>query len=304
LEAADDPEETPVGGVDVSVIVPVKDAAATLGDCLRAALAQEAAVRFEVIVVDNGSSDSSRAIATELGARVVTEGSPGAYAARNAGIRAARGSILLFTDADCIPAKGWLCALLTGLERADAAAAGGAIVAAPPRSLLEAYSARAGILSQEHALRHRFLPFFQTANAAFRRSVFDRIGPFDERFTTGGDADLMWRLQTGTDLRWTYVPDAVVLHRHRANLRSLWAQFEKYGRSDVALLRKYKGRLRPSPAKLGLDALRLLLSLPLAAVFLLLLPFSGPLPALSPLLRAFRVLARRYGQLRAWLGGA
>ena len=90
--------------VPVSVIIPARNAARTLPSCLRALAGQTLAQgRFEVIVVDDGSTDETAAVAAEHGARVVQIANVGPASARNQGVEAAEGSILVFTDADCAP---------------------------------------------------------------------------------------------------------------------------------------------------------------------------------------------------------
>src|SRR5689334_12401466 len=106
----------------VSVIVPARDAAATLDGTLRALAAQDLDDDFEVLVVDDGSTDATAAIAEGFGPPVRLlrmTGSTGAGSVRNHGAAAARGHVLAFTDADCAPTPGWLRAGLRALEGCD-----------------------------------------------------------------------------------------------------------------------------------------------------------------------------------------
>ena len=106
----------------VSVIVPARDAAATLGGTLDALAAQELDDDLEVIVVDDGSGDATAAIAeAHPVATVVRQARAGPAAARNAGVAASRGALLAFTDADCRPQPGWLAAGSEALARLDLA---------------------------------------------------------------------------------------------------------------------------------------------------------------------------------------
>src|ERR1041384_5139232 len=93
----------------VSVIVPVWNDAERLGHCLHALEKQTyPAESYEVIVVDNGSTDSVACLVAAYGrARLVSEQRPGSYAARNTGLNLARGQVIAFTDADCLPAPDW-----------------------------------------------------------------------------------------------------------------------------------------------------------------------------------------------------
>ena len=93
-----------------SVIVPAFNAAGTIGDCLEALLAQDyPADRLEIIAVDNRSTDGTADVMCRYPVRVVEESRmQSSYAARNAGLAVAQGSVLLFTDADCIPDRSWV----------------------------------------------------------------------------------------------------------------------------------------------------------------------------------------------------
>src|SRR5205823_9205883 len=107
--------------VQVTVVVPARDAEATLGRALDAIASQRLEEPWETIVVDDGSSDGTVAIAERApgGVTVLRADAAGPAAARNRGADAARGDVLAFTDADCYPEPGWLAAGLRALESAD-----------------------------------------------------------------------------------------------------------------------------------------------------------------------------------------
>ena len=223
----------------VSVIVPAYNAGQTIRTCLDALLDQDLpAEQYEVIVVDNGSTDDTWTVIQGYGHRLRAlreTALRGSYAARNLGIRASRGSIIAFTDADCIPGRGWLRLLVTCFDDPAVGCAAGEIVGLPPGTAAEEYAERKGILSQRHTLEHAFRPFVQTANTAYRREVFDEIGLFAAQLESGGDADFCWRMQERTSWLLRFQETATVLHHHRTSWRQLWAQFERYGRGRSAL---------------------------------------------------------------------
>src|SRR5947207_499564 len=105
----------------VTVVVPARNAEATLGRALDAIASQRLDEPWETIVVDDGSSDGTAGIAEGApgDVTVLRAGAAGPAAARNRGAEAARGEMLAFTDADCFPAPGWLAAGLRALESAD-----------------------------------------------------------------------------------------------------------------------------------------------------------------------------------------
>lgn len=151
------------------------------------------------------------------------------YSARNAGIRAARGQILAFTDADCRPKPDWLSKLVQGFRSRRVGLVAGEIEPAPGDTWIEHYSARWGMLSQRYTLAHPYLRYAQTASLAVRRSVFLDVGLFRPQMTSGGDADLCWRA-IGAGWGLEFVPEAAVLHHHRTTVRCLWEQWQRYGR--------------------------------------------------------------------------
>jgi glycosyltransferase involved in cell wall biosynthesis len=103
--------------LDLSFVVPARNEAAGIGACVDALIRQEADLKVEVIVVDNGSSDDTAAIATAHGARVVHEPRPGLAHARQAGLVEAQAPILVYVDADTILPRGWAAAALAEFQR-------------------------------------------------------------------------------------------------------------------------------------------------------------------------------------------
>lgn len=221
----------------VTVVVPVRDGAGSLARCLDALAAQEDAAPYEVVVVDNGSTDRSAEVAAghHIGARVVTEPTPGSYAARNAGVAAAAGSILAFTDADCEPHPGWLDAGARAAENADLV--GGRVVAtADPLDPVERYDA-ALYLDQEAFVAEQ--GFAATANLFVRTDVAREVGGFDATLRSGGDLEFCQRA-VHAGYRLVYAPDAVVGHRPRSSYGELWRLHRRLGAGWAVLARQGK----------------------------------------------------------------
>lgn len=191
---------------------------------------------LEYLIVDNGSSDRTSEI---LQAADLPNLKPlsqteiqSSYAARNLGIKTAQYEILAFTDADCRPQPEWLANLVKPFAKLDIGLSVGEIIALPGNTLLEQHADRQETLSQKHTLANPFCPYGQTANLAVRRSIFDRVGLFRPYLTTGGDADICWRILRETDWKHEFVPDATVKHRHRRTLKELQKQWYRYGKSN------------------------------------------------------------------------
>lgn len=233
----------------VSVVVPVLNAARTLAATL-GALARLTPPPLEILLVDNGSADGSRElleafVAGQAGGevRLILEPRRGASAARNAGIRTARGDVVAFTDADCLPDAAWLEHLVLPFADPTVGAVAGRVTGAPAESTLELFSTLYTLRSPETPARHaRWTPWdggFPTANLAVRRRLLDAVGGFDERLPFyGEDYDLCAALYArGATI--AYTPAARVAHRHRTTLRSLVRQAYGFGRAHAVLLGRH-----------------------------------------------------------------
>lgn len=230
------------------MIIPVYNGAADLPDLLSCLERQTyAREQVEYLLVDNHSQDQTPTLlqaaveswpAKGLRGRSLLESTiQSSYAARNTGILAAQGEILVFTDADCRPVPDWLAHLIAPFEDQNLGLSVGEVAALPGDSLLERYAERKTTLSQRHTLNHPFCPYGQTANLAVRRSLLTTTGLFRPHLTTGGDADLCWRLIRETGCGWQFVAEAIVQHRHRRTLKELQSQWRRYGRSNQYLHR-------------------------------------------------------------------
>lgn len=172
--------------VAVSVIVPARNAETTLERALTCLCNQRLEVSYEVIVVDNGSHDATRAIANTFGppVRVVHTDPPGGPGlARNAGAAHARGSVLAFTDSDCFAEPDWLAGVLRALRGAELVQ--GAVRPDPdaPRTLFD----RTLVVTGEDG-------WYETANLSMRRDVFATLSGFqDWVVASGGGGPFGWR---------------------------------------------------------------------------------------------------------------
>ena len=208
----------------VTVVVPVRDGAAVLAGFLEA-LAAQLHQPDEVIVVDNGSTDGSGQLARShpVVSRVVEERQPGSYAARNAGIAAATGDLLAFTDADCRPESTWLAA---GLQAGSEIVGGDVVAATSGRPTIWERYDRAIYLDQGRAIRDE--GYAATANLFVRRSVFETVGGFDARLASSGDLEWGQRA-TRAGFGITHVPEARVVHVPRRTAAETWRLHRRLG---------------------------------------------------------------------------
>lgn len=208
----------------VSVIVPVFEDRPSLERCLDSLLRQRRTkLPPEIVVVDNGSAEPLEDLGErDARVRIIREEAPGSYAARNAGISAARGDILAFTDADCIPATDWLAAgVSTLLHESGPAVVGGTVRMFVPedasRTAAALYDLCLGLRQEKYWSKNGF---FMTANMFVPATVFMKVGLFRTDVFSGGDAEWSRRaVEQGIDLR--FAPDVVVEHPVRADWRAL-----------------------------------------------------------------------------------
>jgi len=209
------------GPVLVSVIVPIYNDEVRLAKLLTALDAQHYRP-LECIVIDNGSTTPA-SVPSDLtfDVRVIRHDIGGGYAARNRGIREARGSILAFTDADCIPAPSWLTNAVARLGTDTLAFVGGRIQVVPEGPTpASAYEWHSFVHDLDQARYVASWHFAATANLVARREVFSAIGEFDDTLLSGGDFE--WgRRAWSNGVAQIYADDAVVLHPTRTCWRSL-----------------------------------------------------------------------------------
>ena len=225
----------------ISVIVPVYNASPTLSLCLNSLEKLDyPKSKLEIIVVDNGSTDGSDKIAKEFNVRLYYERSlKSSYQARNTGITNATGDLIAFTDSDCIVSHDWLINLTRFWDDDKIGCFAGEILSYEPRTLIEKFSDRHEIMKQVGARSHPYMPYTATANSSYRKDVFSKIGYFNPRLVSGGDADFSWRMQNETSLKIKFIPEAVVYHRHRTNVIELYKQFKKNEYGQVLLNQLY-----------------------------------------------------------------
>jgi cellulose synthase/poly-beta-1,6-N-acetylglucosamine synthase-like glycosyltransferase len=197
------------------VIVPVRDGEDTIADCLDAILATDyPADRREILAVDNGSTDGTAAQIQSRPVRYLREPHPGVSNARNRGITESTGEILAFVDADCLVEPQWLTELVRPFADPEVGAVAGDLQHVPPVTAAERQAVR--LLGNWQQFAFNSNPAYPiTANAAYRRDVIDRIGPFDPHMTRAQDVELGLRFQERSGRRLAYAERATARHRNR-----------------------------------------------------------------------------------------
>jgi GT2 family glycosyltransferase len=189
--------------MEASVVIPTKNRPTDLSRCLRALAQQETARRYEVIVVDDGSSPGLRSTALEgpVTARILCSGDVGPAAARNRGLRAARAPVILFTDDDTAPSPRWIESACTFLDaHADHIGVEGPTVSPPFDALYE------------RSVQNYRPGAYWTCNIAYRRDALDRLGGFAEVFPAPHCEDLDLGLRALGLGPIGFVADMMVMH--------------------------------------------------------------------------------------------
>jgi len=220
---------TPVSPPLVSIIVPAYNAETDIDACVQSLLSLDyPRDRYEIIVVDNGSTDdTARILSTYSGElRVVQERTRGPAAARNAGLRNATYDLLAMTDADCLVDPQWLRELVVPLHDDSVAMVGGRILAVQPSTAIERFGEE--IHDHEAAITRYVPPYVITMNWASRRSHLESIGYFDERFLRAEDVELSYRF-TRAGLTFAYAPAAIVFHHNERTLAGLFREGFDHG---------------------------------------------------------------------------
>lgn len=281
-----EPDGAEPAAPEISVVICSYSGAETLPVALRSIWEQTLRLdQLELIVVDDGSTDATAAVALDHGARVLSLGeNVGLAAARNAGVEAARAPIVAFTDDDCRAAPDWAERLLEAFADPKVLGAGGSVTPeaegrfmqrylrdrnplvplGAELTLSNAYSYRFGLYLRRtlngHSPPPRHLYSVVGANMAFRREALLELGGFDEAFRFGSEEeDLCRRLHArfGPE-RLVYVDEAVVIHRFRNSVGDALRRARAYGRGNARNVLKHPA-MRPIVFPVPLIVLAILL---------------------------------------------
>ncbi len=224
----------------VSVVVATYEGDRILHACLDSLLKLDYP-NFEVILVDDGSTDSTAKIALAYpGVRYFRhEKNLGLSVARNTGIAAATGEIIAFTDSDCRADANWLYYLVSDLQNGEFAGIGGPNLL-PPEDSLVAAAVMVSPGGPAHVmLTDRQAEHIPGCNMAFYKWALAQVGGFDPIFhKAGDDVDICWRLQQA-GLKIGFSPAAFVWHYRRSTARDYLKQQHGYGEAEALLVRKH-----------------------------------------------------------------
>jgi GT2 family glycosyltransferase len=223
--------------------VPTFNGARRIGACLDALSRQSEGRTVEILVVDDGSTDNIAEVACRFAAvRLIRQPNAGPAAARNRGARESVGSILLFTDDDCVPTPNWIDAMLAPFRDPEVVAAKGVY-----RTRQKAVIARFVQIEYEDRYRRMArlpeIDFIDTYSAAYRRAQFLDLGGYDTSFTVAcaEDAELSYRM-SARGWKMKFNPEATVYHTHPASLMSYLKKKYKFAFWRMLAVRKNPGK--------------------------------------------------------------
>jgi cellulose synthase/poly-beta-1,6-N-acetylglucosamine synthase-like glycosyltransferase len=227
----------------ISVIVPARNAADTIASCLESLLAQTVPRDdYEVIVVDDGSTDETRRVVEQFDVILVVQSHKGPAAARNRGVNASRGEALLFTDADCEPAPTWIAEMVEPFETREIVGVKGVYATRQrgvvPRFVQCEYEERYQLMA-----RREYIDFIDTYSAGYRRATFLWEKGFDTRYPTASveDQELSFRLAK-EGYKMVFNPEAVVYHQHPETSGAYFRRKFNIGYWKVRVLRTFPSK--------------------------------------------------------------
>ena len=228
----------------VSVVVALYNAARTLDECLMSLLKLNYP-NYEVIVVNDGSTDESADIIARYPFRTITTTNHGISASRNQGMKAATGEIVAYIDSDAMADPDWLSFLVATFQESDFAGVGGPNLVPGDDNWVAKCVYRSPGGPTQVMLDDTSAEHIPGCNMAFRKCALEEIGGFDHIFRTAADdVDLCWPLLE-KNYRIGFSPSAVVWHRRRPSVKAYWKQQVGYGMSEGLLERKHPNKFNP-----------------------------------------------------------
>ncbi len=231
--------------IKISIIIPTYNASNSLQNCLEALKKQDfSGGQYEIIVVDDGSTDSTSSIATNYCVRYHYQHNKGPAAARNRGVEMAEGDIILFTDTDCIPDKNWVKEMVLFFQDPEIIGVKGAYRTAQ-RSLWAQFAQAEFNERYKLLLKNKYIDMVDTYSAGYRKDAFLSIGGFDTSFPAPNneDTDLSYRISL-KGYKMIFNPNAIVWHTgHPDTLKEYMVLKFWRGYWRMAVYQKYSAKM-------------------------------------------------------------
>jgi cellulose synthase/poly-beta-1,6-N-acetylglucosamine synthase-like glycosyltransferase len=258
-----------VNPVTISVIIPAYNASPSLAKTLKALSKQNCFQPYEVIVVDDGSTDNTAKIVEQFEHEsphffYIYQNNAGPAAARNHGAHRARGEFLVFTDSDCIPHPNWLSKLMEGFGRPQVGVVAGSYGIANPESRLSRCIYMEILWRHQH-LMPDFPNSFGSYNFCIRREVFEAVGGFNTgyRNASGEDNDLSYKVRRA-GWKIYFERKALVDHYHTVKVVKYLKEQFRHGFWRVKMYLDHPGMMKGDGYTFWKD----ILEMPLSILFL------------------------------------
>jgi glycosyltransferase involved in cell wall biosynthesis len=231
--------------MQISIVIPTFNRRELLEEAIDSIAMQTYGGRFELIIVDDGSSDGTEQMVRQKAQSVsfplvyLSQTNAGPATARNNGIHHARADLIAFTDSDCTVDKRWLEVLVRHFSNPEIAGAGG-IAVSKREDTLSKYFDYTGLYNSRLFPDKPGVNYLLTLNACYRKQALIDVGMFSQDFTHPGgeDPELCIRLRN-KGYRLVFEPNAIVVHNHKADLAEFYTTFYRYGAGKALIFKKH-----------------------------------------------------------------
>lgn len=232
----------------ISIIIPVFNGGNYIMDCLKSLKDQTIpGSAYEIIVVDDGSTDHTAEAVKGFDVKYFYQKNQGPAAARNLGVKMAKGDIVLFIDADCRATKNWIEEMVWPFKDPEIVGVKG-VYKTGQRELVARFVQVEYENKYERMKKIKYIDFIDTYSAGFRKEIFLQYGGFDTSFPTASVEDQEFSFRLAKDgHKMVFQPDAVVYHLHPRNLKRYFRRKFYVAYWKVLVLKKH-------PQKLGTDS--------------------------------------------------
>ena len=211
----------------ISIIIPAYNSEETVGKTIESLLKQNYPKKnYEIIIVDDGSTDRTIDIVKKFkNVRLIKQKHKGPAAARNLGVKHAKGDIVLFTDADCVPSKNWIKNMIKPFKNKKIVGVSGSYKTLNKDKLIARFAGYEIADRHESMKKEKNIDFIGTFSAGYRKNIFLKFCGFDESFpiASGEDPELSFKISKA-GLRMVFQPEAFVHHRHPETLQKFLKQ--------------------------------------------------------------------------------